>query len=199
MKDVNNILKISCECADTLHLDELTEFQGDLKKRDDDDIDKIIKSLKKYGIAFPLFVWKHENKNLLIDGHGRLEALKKLDEYGFLIPPLPVVFIDCKDEHAAKDLLLRLNSSYGTITKESVLEFIGKLEIDTSNFELPCGTIDFNDNTEELPEELKKETKHEISCKIIFDSSDALSNFLERYKPDIQDEYQCTIKVNCEE
>lgn len=144
MRNLGNMVKISCECKDTLKLGELTEFQGELKSRTDEEIDKIVRSIKKHGFSFPFFVWKHDGVNNVLDGHGRLLALHKLDELGFLVPPLPVVYVDCKDEQAARDLLLRLNSHYGTMTKESVLEFIGDFEIDVSDLELPCGTIEFD-------------------------------------------------------
>ncbi len=150
MKDANKIIRITCDCKDSLTLDALVEFQGGLKNRTEQDIDKIVKSIKKYGFSFPFFVWNHDSINHCLDGHGRLLALHKLDELGFLIPPLPVVYVDCKDEQSARDLLLRLNSHYGQMTKESVLEFIGDFEIDTSDFELPCGVIEFN--TEETPD-----------------------------------------------
>lgn len=169
MKDAGNILKISCECNDTLKLEEMTEFQGNLKARSDDDVDKIIKSIKKYGFSFPFFVWKHDGINHCLDGHGRLLALHKLDELGYLIPPLPVVYIDCKDEQSARDLLLRLNSHYGTMTKESVLEFIGDYEIEVSMLELPSGTIDFNsdEGKPDFPEmevQAEESKLHEIRC-----------------------------------
>jgi hypothetical protein len=107
MKDAGKILKVSCECKDTLRLDELTEFQGGLKSRTDEEIDKIVRSIKKHGFSFPFFVWKRDGVNNVLDGHGRLLALHKLDELGFLVPPLPVVYVDCKDEQAARDLLFK--------------------------------------------------------------------------------------------
>ena len=45
MKSANNILRISCDCKDTLNLDDLTEFQGNLKERTEDDIDKEIETI----------------------------------------------------------------------------------------------------------------------------------------------------------
>lgn len=149
MKEIKTI-SIKCETKDTLKLEEMTEFQGELKKRDDEDIDKIVKSIKKYGFCYPFFVWKHDGINHLLDGHGRYKAMKKLDELGFILPDLPVVYVDCKDEESARDLLLRLNSSYGKMTKESVLEFIGDFDLDLSNFELASGTINFNDDLPEI-------------------------------------------------
>lgn len=146
MKTINNTIKINCETKDFLNFEELTEFQGELKRRDDEDVDKIVKSIKKFGFSFPFFVWKHDGINHLLDGHGRYKALVKLDTLGFLIPPLPVVYVECKDERDARDLLLRLNSSYGKMSAESVLEFIGDFDIDVTNFELPDGVIKFNEN-----------------------------------------------------
>lgn len=137
-------IKVSCECKDFLALGELTEFQGGLKSRTEFDVDKIVRSIRKYGIVFPLFVWRYDGVNHCLDGHGRLLALKRMAEDGDTIPPLPVVYVDCKDERAARDLLLRLNSHYGTMTKESVLEFIGGFDLDIGDFELPAGKIDFD-------------------------------------------------------
>ncbi len=118
-------MRITCETKDTLPLDALAEFQGGLKKRGDGDYEKIRKSIDKYGFATPFFVWAHDGVNHVLDGHGRLETLKRMRAAGEEIPPLPIVRVDCKDEAAAKNLLLRINSAYGTMTAESVMDFVG--------------------------------------------------------------------------
>lgn len=143
---IKDTIKINCETKDFIKFEDLTEFQGNLKDRSDEDVDKIVKSIKKYGFSFPFFVWKQREINYLLDGHGRYKALKKLDSLGYFFPPLPVVYVDCKDEQSARDLLLRLNSHYGKMTKESVLDFIGDYDVNLSDFELPCGTIDFKND-----------------------------------------------------
>lgn len=170
MKMINNTIKINCETKDYLKVEELCEFQGELKKRDDEDVDKIVRSIKQLGFSVPFFVWKHDNKNYVLDGHGRLLGLQKLDSLGFLIPPLPVVYVNCKDERDARDLLLRINSHYGKMTPESVLEFVGDYDINLANFELPDGCIKFEgDKLEPIdfgdePAEPKEGKLHEIIC-----------------------------------
>ena len=153
-------IKVSCECKDFLALGELTEFQGGLKSRTEFDVDKIVRSIRKYGIAFPLFVWRHDGVNHCLDGHGRLLALKKMREDGDTIPPLPVVYVDLKDERSARDLLLRLNSQYGRMTADSVREFAEGFDVDFTEFQLPCGVIDFDvadvqetEGDDDVPEE----------------------------------------------
>lgn len=137
-------MRITCDTKDTLPLSALSEFQGGLKNRTDDDLAKIERSIKQYGFATPFFVWKHEGKNKVLDGHGRLQTLKAMKARGEEIANLPVVYIDLPNEEAAKNLLLRICSTYGEMTAESVAEFLGDLKIDLDDIKLPDGLLDLN-------------------------------------------------------
>ena len=131
-------IAIKCNCSDTLPITSLTDFQKELKIRDENDIEKIVKSIKKFGFTFPFFVWKDGEINYVLDGHGRLQALLKLQSEGYEIQELPVVFVNCKDESSAKDLLLRICSVYGKMTKGSILNFInGDFSVLNDDFVLP--------------------------------------------------------------
>ena len=148
---MTNTIKIKCNAENTLELAELTEFQGGLKQRTDIDYDKIKLSICKYGFSFPFFVWKNGSKNYLLDGHGRFATLCKMQKDGYTIPSLPVVYVSCKDKKEAKEKLLRLNSQYGKMTKESVLEFCSDIELNFDEIALPDTVIDFSEG-EETPE-----------------------------------------------
>ena len=147
MKQIQTI-SIKCETKDTLELAELTELQGGLKERTDVDYDKIKLSIIKFGFSFPLFVWKSGKTNYLCDGHGRFATLCKMQKDGYIIPPLPVVYIQCKNKAEAKQKLLRLNSQYGKMTKESVLEFASDIDLNFDEIALPDSVIDFTDAEE---------------------------------------------------
>ena len=166
MKNIQTI-SIKCETKDTLELAELTELQGGLKARTDIDYDKIKLSIIKYGFSFPLFVWKSGKTNYLLDGHGRFETLCKLQKDGYIIPSLPVVFISAKNKAEAKQKLLRLNSTYGRLSKESVLEFAEDLEINFDEISLPDTTIDFSDQSEEPQETTGDDEVPEVEEKAV--------------------------------
>ena len=151
VKEIKTI-SIKCETKDVLNIAEMTELQGKLKSRSDIDYDKIKLSIIKYGFSFPFFCAKLDGKNYILDGHGRFATLCMMQKDGYLIPDLPVVYVDCKDVREAKQKLLRLNSQYGKMTKESVLEFADDLEINFDEISLPDTTIDFSDQSEETPE-----------------------------------------------
>lgn len=140
-------IRIECRGADTLPLDAIEEFQGNLKRRGKKEIEQIITSIEKYGFSFPFFVWNGTGHNLCLDGHGRIQALCEMRKRGVLLPLFPVAYIDARDEAEAKQKLLRLNSQYGTMTIGSVLEFMGTLEIEDDELSIPSGAI-----TMSLPE-----------------------------------------------
>ena len=147
---VKNIktFKIACETKDFLDWHNITEFQGGLKIRNEADIEKAKTSILKYGWSFPFFVWVSGKTNYCLDGHARLLVLKQLEEEGYLIPELPVVYITAKNRAEAKQKLLRLNSNFGHLTKESVLEFAEDIDLNFDEIALPDSVIDFTDATE---------------------------------------------------
>ena len=138
------MIKIKCETKDVLDFSAITDFQGNLKARDDADFEKIERSIKKHGFSFPFFIWKKGKINYCLDGHGRLGALQRLVAEGETIPPLPVVYVKCKDENEAKEILLKLNSQYGRMTADSVREFLGDLKIDFEDLALPDGFLELS-------------------------------------------------------
>ena len=148
MKQIKTIL-IKCDNEKTLDIDEMTELQGGLKIRNESDYEKIKKSILTYGFSFPFFTWKSGKTNYLLDGHGRYETLKRMQEEGYIIPPLPVYYVKAKDKAEAKQKLLRLNSQYGKMTKESVLEFAEDIDLNFDEIALPNGLINFDNDDEE--------------------------------------------------
>ena len=154
MKAIKTI-SIKCDCKDFLKLEDMTVMQGNLKERNDTDYEKIKKSILTYSFSFPFFIWKDGKTNYLIDGTGRHSCLLRMQEEGYIIPDLPVVYVDCKDKNEAKQKLLRLNSQYGHMTKESVLDFVEGLDLNFDEIALPDSIIDFSnflDNEEEETE-----------------------------------------------
>lgn len=139
MKTTQQEIRIECTGADVLELDQIKELQGNLKKRGKKEIDQIITSIEKYGFSFPFFVWRGEGQNLCMDGHGRLEALAEMRRRGAALPSFPVAYVEAKDRDEAKQKLLRLNSQFGVMTFDSVMEFTEGLEVDWGDLALPDG------------------------------------------------------------
>lgn len=123
------MLKINCESDATLKLTDMVAFQGNLKKRTDEDISALQESLKTEGLMMPFAVWKHEGKNYLLDGHGRKEAIIRMATVTpeLLSAEWPVVYVNADTEDGARKALLQITSSYGKITKAGVKQFCASI------------------------------------------------------------------------
>lgn len=119
------MIKINCESSDTLKLTDMVPFQGTLKKRTEQDIKELTDSLVNEGLMMPFAIWKHDDKNYLLDGHGRKEALVKLavNDTGILTFDFPVIYVSAETEDEARKALLQITSSYGKVTKSGYKQF----------------------------------------------------------------------------
>ena len=169
MKNLDKMIEIKCDCDKVIDFHELTEFQGGLKERTQADYDKAKKSILKYGWSFVLYYWNDGKTKWIIDGHNRVTVLKQLEKDGYFIPPIPAIEVFCKDRKEAKEKLLRLNSTFGKLTKESVLEFAEDIDLNFDEIALPDSVIDFTDDAdavEDFPE--LKEGDRDTQCTMTF-------------------------------
>jgi hypothetical protein len=137
-------IRVTCKTADCLAYDQIELLQGRLKKRTDEQIDKICRSIIKHGWAFPEFIWQNEGHNYCLDGHGRQAAIPRLIEMGYTMPPIPVVYVEAKNKAEAKELLLKCISQYGSVTREGFEEF-ADFNFDFLDFEIPNISFSFID------------------------------------------------------
>lgn len=120
------MIGVLCGSDAHLKLGELKAFQGNLKKRTDDDVKELVGSLQREGLIMPFVVWRNEaGDNLLLDGHGRLQAIERMAEVdaSLLEQDFPVLYVAAKSEQDARKLLLQITSSYGKITKRGAQQF----------------------------------------------------------------------------
>jgi hypothetical protein len=128
--------------------------RGELKKLDADRYRKLKRSLLDHGFSFPFFVWKNAGKLFVLDGHQRDRVLRRLKAQGYMVPPLPIAFIEAKDEAEARKKILLLSSQYGEMTEESLMEYLKKSEIDLDDL---LDTVDLPQvNLERLAERLEE-------------------------------------------
>ena len=84
-------------------------------------------------------VWKNGKDIYCLDGFHRCRVLKDLEAAGYSIPQkFPCEFIDCADRSEAAKLVLVYSSSYTTINKDDLQEFVTEhnLDIDSLGDEL---------------------------------------------------------------
>ncbi len=133
-------MEIRCKTQDYLDLEKLLNFQGNLKKISRTNKEKLSNSIKRLGFIAPIFVWRHDNSNSILDGHQRLIVLRELEKEGESIPLIPVVYIDAANEQEARDMLLHITSQYG----EFNLEELEKWVVGIDDIRLCDSEVDFD-------------------------------------------------------
>lgn len=123
------MIEIKCITKDTISLTEAVPFQGNLKKRTQQDIDQLKESLLHEGLLMPFAIWCCDDKKMLLDGHGRKEALIQMavEDPSLLTMKWPCVYIEAATENDARKALLQITSSYGKITKMGVKQFCASI------------------------------------------------------------------------
>ena len=135
-------ITITCKTEFTVDFHELRDFQGDLKVRSEIDIPHLKRSILEHGFSFPVFIWRHlESEQLvydILDGHGRLIALQELEREGYVIPPIPVVFIDATDLQDARERLIQVNTISSPFTETGLQDLVVSIpDIDISRYTIP--------------------------------------------------------------
>lgn len=138
-------VRITCEGASSISVDDLTELQGqDFKTLTEESYLRMRRTIEEDGFQFPVFVWRSDGKNFIVDAHQRRRVLLKMrDEEGWTVPPLPCCWIHAKDKKSAAEALLRLNSHYGKMDVEGLYKFVHENEIDWNSVVGKLDDFDF--------------------------------------------------------
>lgn len=142
-------IKIKCKGAGELSINLLTPLQGDLKTLSDENYSRLKQEIITDGFSFPIAVYENpdDSKIYVLDGHQRLETLHRMKDEGFIIPQIPINFVDAENLNHAKKKLLAAASQYGQYDQQGAQDFISQIHgIDNSflqnHFVMP--TIDFS-------------------------------------------------------
>ena len=140
-------VKVACQAAATIKLEDIKPFQGDLKELSEPSYQKLRQAILRHGFSFPLFIWKDGKDNYCIDGHQRDKVLRRLRGEGYKIPPLPCAFIQADDEKQAKEKLLMAASVYGEINSAGLRVLVedAKLDIKELKAELQITELELLD------------------------------------------------------
>lgn len=116
--------------TETMKRQDFEPFQGNLKKQNNEsEIKDLCKRILK-GFRAPIYIW--EGHNLILDGHQRLKALKKLYGQGYMLEGdmVPVVRIEADTEKEAREAVLEYNSKYSEFDTEELNLWAPDLDLD---------------------------------------------------------------------
>jgi hypothetical protein len=131
-------MEIRCTYKELVPLADLSiEMCKGLKVRFKKDLTEEARMLLTHGFLTPVFVWKTELANEVIDGVGRILAIKQINAYllgldaegkmaegaGDKISDVPVIFIVAENFDEARQKAILVNSMFGKINREELVKY----------------------------------------------------------------------------
>lgn len=115
-----------------MYVGDLTPYKNNAKLHPDEQIEQIKESIEKFGFNDPIAIWGKDN--IIIEGHGRLQAAKELG-----IDQVPIVRLDdlSDEERKAYTLVhnkLTMNSGYDFEKLEEELDSIDSFDMSDFGF-----------------------------------------------------------------
>ena len=129
---------------ENIKIKDLTPYEKNSRKHVDYDVDIIAKSIDKYGFNDPIGVWGE--KNIIVEGHGRYLACKKLG-----IKEVPCIRLDNLTEDQRREYTIMHNKSAELSSWDFDLLNTELADLDMNEFEIDWGIIkeeDINIDTE---------------------------------------------------
>ena len=128
-----------------IDIDKITPYENNARKHQKADVDAIKKSIEAFGMNDPIGVWS--DKNIIVEGHGRLIALKEL---GY--KKVPCIRLDRLTDEQRKAYALAHNKT----AELSEWDF-EKLKEELDGISLDMGDFGFEDFTLEDLENVKED------------------------------------------
>ena len=124
-----------------LPIKQLKPYEKNARKHADYDVSQIMVSIEKYGFSDPIGVWGENN--IIVEGHGRLMAAKKLK-----LKEVQVIHLDHLTDEQRKEYALIHNKS-AELSEWDLETLLAEInELDLSDFD-----IDWGIDGLEMPEE----------------------------------------------
>lgn len=155
----------------------LKPYDKNTRKHEDYDVSQIAKSIEQYGFNDPVGIWGKDN--IIVEGHGRLLAAKKLG-----MTEVPCIRLDDLTDEQRREYAIMHNKTAELSTWDFDLLAEEIPELDFSGFDIEWGIVSPDDYGEEfiLPDGDKSEicqmtfTLHERQAELIKEAIKEVKN-----------------------
>lgn len=129
-----------------LEIAHLTPYEKNARKHKNLDVDNIAKSIEKYGFNDPIGIWSE--KNIIVEGHGRLLAAKKLK-----MKTVPVVRLDHMTDDQRREYAIAHNATAELSEWDFDVLPEELADLDLSDFDFDFGIEDEEEEKEVVEDE----------------------------------------------
>ena len=136
---MSKLIKNNVALDNQVSADEFLSWEfNNLKEAQGRDVSELINSIKTYGFAAPVFIWKDKKNDVYVmDGTGRSLAVTQMIADGYEFESIPYVEIQAETKQQAMELVPTYASSYGETTRDSMIKFSKGLNLKFDTIKIP--------------------------------------------------------------
>lgn len=148
-----NIIKLS--------IDDITPYENNAKIHTEEQIKQIKTSIEQFGMNDPIAVWG--DNNIIVEGHGRLEALKELGYKEVECIRLDHLTDEERRAYTLAHNKLTMNTNFDFDTLKEELENIEEINMEDLGF-IDIDDIDIDTFFEDKEPQTKEKEHKVIAC-----------------------------------
>ena len=143
-------------------VEDLKPYERNTRKHGEEDVEGIIKSIEKCGFNDPVGIWS--DKNIIVEGHGRLMAAKQLG-----METVPCIRLDHLDDKGRREYAILHNATAELSIWDKDFLAIELPELDLDDFDFDFGIyketdLDISDDDFISDTEITKSKKKMCKC-----------------------------------
>ena len=157
-----------------LKISSIKPYEKNTRKHTDRDVGEIVKSIEKFGFNDPIGIWG--NENIIVEGHGRYQAAKKLG-----LKEIPCIRLDnlTDEQRRAYAIAHNATAELSEFDFDNLADELADIDLNDFNFdfELP--------NVEETAtyENRMKEFQNRMDDNKLSEDDEEYQQFLEKFQP----------------
>lgn len=135
-------------------VEDLKPYERNTRKHGEEDVEGIIKSIEKCGFNDPIGIWS--DKNIIVEGHGRLMAAKQLG-----METVPCIRLDHLDDKGRREYAILHNATAELSIWDKDFLAMELPELDLDDFDFDFGIDTDTDDDAEIVEDEAPEVDEE--------------------------------------
>ncbi len=124
------MIKFAINTGTTVSLSKIKPFQHEMKTMSQENYIRLRREIEETGFSFAPHVWFDGKDYNCLDGHQRVECLKRIIKDQMIDDiEVPVVLVEAKDYFEAKRKCLAAASQYGTFNAENLVKMLSEVKM----------------------------------------------------------------------
>ena len=168
-----------------ISIDKIKPYENNAKLHPPEQIEQIKKSIKNFGNNDPIAI---DENNVIIEGHGRYEALKELGFKEIEVIRLSHLSDEQKKAYSLIHNKLTMNTDFDYNILDSELAYINEIDMSTFGFELSISDKDFD--TEFSLTDDEKPSREQITFVLQREQLKFLESAMDKVKNEMTEIYE---------